>query len=234
MLKVWWSQGPKPGNFGDILTPYILKYYNIPFEFSKKSYNTICIGSIASKAKDDTLVLGSGIINSFEKLNINADWRFVRGPYTRRRIVDLGGECPEIYGDPAMLLPLFCEESKKEYDVGIVPHYVDYNLVKDTYNLEFVINVLDNPLNVTKQITKCRFIISSSLHGIIVANAYGIPAAWVKFSNKLHGDDIKFKDYGDSVGEEIISSTYKNPVFVCPKNINITTINNIFEDLSNK
>ena len=233
MLKVWWSQGPKPGNFGDILTPYILNYYNISFEFSKKDYNTICIGSIASKAKDNTLVLGSGIIDLSEKLNVNAKWKFVRGPETRNAIIKAGGACPKIYGDPALLLPLFHDAKKKQHDLGIIPHYVDYDLVKDTYKNEFVIDVLNNPLTVADQITTCRYIISSSLHGIIVANAYGIPAAWVKFSDKLHGDNIKFKDYGLSLDLNMQSSSYKDPNFLLPNNINITNIDNIFKELSN-
>jgi hypothetical protein len=39
---------------------------------------------------------------------------------------------------------------------------------------------------------------SSSSHGIIV-HAYGIPAVWQKFSNKVFGDDIKYQDYMESV-----------------------------------
>ena len=92
-------------------------------------------------------------------------------------------------------MPLFCEESEKQYDVGIVPHYSDYDYVCRNYLNYHIINVVNpDPLDVAREITKCRKIISSSLHGIICAHAYHIPAKRVEFS-KLWGDGIKFVDY---------------------------------------
>lgn len=214
-MKIFWTNG-KP-NFGDQLTPYIFNYFNIPYSMSDKlgECQAMCIGSIAHKATNNMIVLGSGLMfeNKFP-VNPNADYKFVRGPYTRQKILDVNGNCPEIYGDPAMLLPLLCEESKKEYDVGIVPHYVDYEYTKKTYPNYKIINILNtDPLLVAKEITKCKKIISSSLHGIIAAHAYNIPAAWVKFSNKVKGDDIKFKDHYAALNLDPVVSTIENPHF---------------------
>lgn len=231
MYNVWWVKNDK--NFGDLLTPHIFNYFNIPYTFtSKNQADILCIGSIARHAKNNTIVLGSGIINSKkEKLNPNADWRFVRGPYTRQRILDCGGACPKIYGDAAMLLPLLCSPEEKKYEVGIVPHFVDYSIVKEKYLGYNIINVVnEDPLLVAREITKCKKIISSSLHGIIAAHAYGIPAAWVKFSNNVKGDDIKFKDHYASVGLEAKLSTIEHPIFTTG-NYNTNEIEEIFASL---
>jgi hypothetical protein len=130
-----------------------------------------------------------------------------------------------------LLLPNFCEESKKEFDVGIVPHYVDYEYVKEKYQNYKIINVINsNPLEVAKEITKCRYIISSSLHGIIAAHAYNIPAAMVRFSNNLHGDGIKFVDYYESINAVLKESTVEDPIFTTA-NFDSSPLINIFNSL---
>lgn len=230
-MNVYWSNS-RP-NFGDILTPYVLDYFNIKYKMvsSPNNASAMCIGSIIRRATDKMIVLGSGTINTKHKLNSNADYRFVRGPLTRKRIIECGGSCPEIYGDPALLLPLFCNESKKEFDVGIAPHYVDYDLVKNLFpNYKIIKLENTNPLDVAKEITKCRTIISSSLHGIIAAHAYGIPAAWVKFSNNIKGDDIKFKDHYAALKLEAVLSSIKDPIFSVGQ-IDLTPIKEVLDKL---
>jgi polysaccharide pyruvyl transferase WcaK-like protein len=118
--------------------------------------------------------------------------------------LDLGYNCPEVYGDPAILLPEHYKPIvEKRYKLGIIPHYIDYKLVKAALknNEQIkVINLLTKSVEATtNEILECHNIISSSLHGVIVSQAYGIPALWVKFSNKLSGDNIKFYDYYQSV-----------------------------------
>jgi hypothetical protein len=230
--KVWWMVGKNINNFGDVLTPKLFDHYSINYEFSNENYNTISIGSISNKATENCLVLGSGIAWENIKLNPKAIWKFVRGPYTRQAILNSGGYCPEIYGDPALLLPNFCDESKKEYDLGIIPHMKEYHMVKSLYPNHYVINLNNpDPLEIAKQITKCRSTISSSLHGVICSHAYGIPSAWVKFSNIIIGDDIKYKDHYASVGLSCELSTIDNPIFTTPSNINLKQIDDIFFSL---
>lgn len=215
----WLGYGPNGtlGNFGDVLTPKILDYFGIKYTFTrnfKDDFNAISVGSIAKYAKPGTIVLGSGFMTASKHgVNRQADYRFVRGPRSRKKILEKGGQCPEIYGDPAMLLPIMCDESKKMYDLGLIPHVKHYRDIKKKYPKHHVINLeTNNALDVAKEITKCRSIISSSLHGIIAAHAYGIPAAWTDWG-KMYGDGIKFHDHYESIGLIAEQSTIDDPIF---------------------
>jgi len=234
-LKACWLKSPAPGNFGDILTPFILNHYGFRVNYvhwnNIQQADVICVGSIARLAIANTIVLGSGIMSKGEQLCADAKWKWVRGPLTRNLVLKNGGYCPEIYGDAAMLLPKIWPGARRTlYKIGIVPHYVDYELIKQKYPDEFIVNLVDdNPKNVIKQITSCDCIISSSLHGIIAAHAYGIPAAWVKFSNKIKGDDSKFYDHYLSMGIEAKLSTIESPIFQLGKYDN-SLIDNILQE----
>ena len=54
--------------------------------------------------------------------------------------------------------------------------------------------------NIINQIKECEIIISSSLHGLILADAYEKPSLRFNYSNKLVGGDFKFEDYYSGVG----------------------------------
>lgn len=214
----WWGGKKESGNCGDIVGPYLLEKYG--YQVSWKNHpnaNAFCVGSIAESVNDNSTVLGSGIIFSDSVLNSKAHWRWVRGPLTRKRVLECGGNCPEVYGDAALLLPrIIKNQSVKKYSTGIVAHYIDRELIESTYPDSRIIDMNTSNLEQTiLDITECETILSSSLHGIIIANAYNIPAAWISF-NKLCGDDVKFMDYAKSVDTSIRRSTVKKPEFINP------------------
>lgn len=201
-------------NYGDLLSSYIVeqvsgratRFYNAP-KLRKKWFQPsylMAIGSIMSYTSEKAWVWGSGIISREDHFS-KAHFCAVRGPLSRKRILQLGYNCPEVYGDPALLLPSFyAPQTTKKYKMGIIPHYVDYKQVQKMYGEEEGVDVIDlmtnNHFETTDQIRACDLIVSSSLHGVIVAQAYAIPAVWVRFSDKLSGDNVKFEDYFRSVG----------------------------------
>lgn len=206
-MRLYYHDTPRPGNFGDILNKWLVEEISGRKVVKAKPANHvhICIGSIIKFADDKMHVWGTGAMWEHDKPSPTAYYHAVRGPVTRDVVLRNGGDCPEIYGDPALLLPKFYNPTvKKKYKLGIIPHYVDYQAVKKAYPNHRVINLINgDPLSVVRDILECETVVSSSLHGIIAAQAYGIPAAWVQtIAGKLSGDGTKFKDYFLSTNQE--------------------------------
>lgn len=202
-LRVWWPTTPRPGNLGDVLTPLVLAHLGYRATWTpQSSADVLAIGSIVRFARPGQTIFGSGAMRAEDHPSPQARYLAVRGPLTRSCIQASGGKCPEVYGDPALLLSeIVTEPAQRIHDVGLVPHYVDREHVGRLHPDERIIDIVRaDPLDVVREIRQCRAIVSSSLHGIIVAHAFGIPAAWVKWSNRLTGDDVKFHDYAGSVG----------------------------------
>jgi pyruvyltransferase len=206
-IRALWFSSEKIPNFGDRLTPYLIEKFTgeTPFrvnEYCNKTYYMMS-GSILDRSSHNAIIFGSGILKRNEKIVEPKKILAVRGPLTRKRLIELGYNCPEIYGDPALLLPLVHKPKVTErYKIGVIPHYVDYNYVlKQIGNNDdfLVINIFDPIEKVIDNINKCEKTISSSLHGLIVSHAYNKPSLWVKFSGNLAGDDTKFYDYLYSV-----------------------------------
>lgn len=209
VTRAWWSRAPAPGNLGDVLAPIVLEGLGVPVRWTnEREAELFSIGSVVSKVRAGQKVWGSGVMWHADRPDPGAEYLAVRGPVTRECVLANGGECPEIYGDPALTLPLFYDEPvEKKYAFGVVPHYVDLEAARFA-GFENVISPLTaDPLAVVDRIRECRMIASSSLHGIIVAHAYGIPAGWLRLSDGLDGDDSKFRDYAEAVGTRLLPST---------------------------
>ncbi len=209
-IRVWWAGGDKLFNYGDAMGKYLVEKMtgkNVILSGKKGPHRVnLVIGSIINNAGTTKYcdVWGCGIISRGQTSQKGAKFYAVRGPLTRQSLLKTGHHCPEIYGDPALLLPkYYTPKTEKKYEIGIIPHYVDYQKVKKKIT-DTSICIIDlmhkNIEETTDKIFSCKRIISSSLHGIIVAQSYNIPALWTKFSNKLSGDGVKFADYFLSVG----------------------------------
>jgi hypothetical protein len=204
--RIKFYQYPAEYNIGDTLSKPILEYFfgNVKQVNDKERNKIIAIGSIMGKVLPGDVVWGTGCM--YEKpCRVNAKFLAVRGKLTRDLIV--GSAVPEVYGDPALLLPLiYNPEIQKEYEVGIIPHYIDKQIVKDRLVFEEGYNLfIDVALPYKEFVDKvksCRRIMSSSLHGIVIAEAYGIPAEWCEYSDKVLGHGFKFRDYLTGTGRE--------------------------------
>ena len=205
-INVIWS-GPHKSNWGDELNKTLVSYlsgHEVQYGVHDEKHY-LCIGSILRLANENSIVWGSGFIKENEEAAGEGLFLAVRGPLSRQKLLDQGFKCPEIYGDPALLLPRIYNPLKnKQYKVGIIPHYIDQdNKWLDQFKDDPSINIIDildpTVCNFVDEIKKCEIILSSSLHGIVCGDAYGVPSYWIKLSNKVIGKGFNFKDYFLSV-----------------------------------
>lgn len=212
-LNAWIGPGRDIQNVGDYLSQIVLEnvtnYYGIDlYKKVKKTKHLYAIGSILLGYQDAT-IWGSGFLNDptvsykfgfysfIHKHWHTTDVRAVRGPESRRILMKMGIECPEIYGDPAILMPLFYEPkcvSKEKY--VIIPHFNEVDKYKKYDNV--VSPFTSDYKGLINTICSSNLVISSSLHGIILAESYGIPAVMLK--NSSASNILKYKDYYESTG----------------------------------
>ena len=204
LLKVF---GRRINNFGDLLGPIIVKKIllekNIKGKFLYPKNKLLTIGSIFHFASENDHIWGTGIngkVNNnfdFNNLNIYA----VRGPLTREILINRGLKVPEVYGDPGILFGyLFPEylnlEKKRKY--LIIPNLNDKEFYKN--NLGIKVSLPTNNLRkIIVDIAQSEIIISSSLHGIILADAFGIDSVILKSNIE---NPFKYKDYLIGTGRE--------------------------------
>lgn len=184
-------------NLGDILSPLIVQYMlsrkNLSLEsHTKHKYCKLsAVGSILSFYVCDRVVWGSGFKSPMTKwfnnkfIRIKFDVRCVRGPLSLNQITNLPSIKASIdtvvFGDPAILMPLiYNPKVKKRYDISIVCHFLDKNKINSNFN-----NIdiqTDDYKHFIDEICSSKLVISSSLHGIILAEAYGVHAVWLRGS----------------------------------------------------
>ena len=209
IVNAYWHD--KVPNFGDLLNPIILKYYGLlAYHSVPQSADLVALGSVLHLFQEDYsgFIVGSGLLAKKDKKFPSARILAVRGRLTQECI---GAEDNTTLGDPGLLVPfLFQKPKRKNYTLGIVPHYVDKSDKRiERLHSRFprhihIIDVKRKPSWVVNQIAQCEFILSSSLHGLITADAYGIPNAWIHLSDNVLGEGFKFYDYASAFDTSII------------------------------
>jgi pyruvyltransferase len=197
--------GGRP-NFGDALTGLLLtRFLRLDSEWADpKNAELVMVGSILERLPKDWggVVAGAGKLHAKSKVSLlSANILAVRGPLTAK---GLKGDF--VLADPGLLADEVVQIEDKQYDLGVVPHWTDATLEARfrQYNPR-IIRVGGDPLEVIREIGRCKKIVSSSLHGIILADAFGIPRR-VEISPRAlshehqEGGLFKWHDYSASLG----------------------------------
>ncbi|KAL3800679.1 hypothetical protein HJC23_006141 [Cyclotella cryptica] len=165
----------------------------------------------------------------------------VRGPKTSERLNELGlvknaSKIPN--GDPGFLIPFLYSQyyhlptrslgvkpAFRKPDICFVPHAhdLDYNFIKQPPSGLRLLTVKQGWETMLDKLRMCDYIISSSLHGIIVGDALGIPTQWYQFpGGKTEQTEgmFKYQDYFKTIGRQ---ASTPNSVFDMKHFLNSTT-----------
>lgn len=201
----WWDN---TRNFGDLIGPWIVQRMTglevtwVP----KHEPHYVTVGSVLGRVSPSSVVWGTGSFGSEHSGQITRGDRYlaVRGPLTRARLEMFNQSCPPMYGDPALLVPEYHPAvGEQKFELGMILRWSETRR-KKLFNVDGVklIDLETGDIESTlDDITSCKRIISTSLHGLILADAYGIPNAWL-IADTGYGKEYKFWDYLLSVHKE--------------------------------
>lgn len=209
-----------------------IAWKNLHSIYLKEPSYILGIGSILGHKSDgNAIAWGSGFIREGEIFS-GKQVLAVRGIYSEKELLKQGISKVGVYGDPALLLPLVYPcNPRKNGKVAIIPHFSEFSKFKKLYGERYDIIDFntDDVEGVINQICSYSYILSSSLHGLIISHAYNIPAIWIE-DKVLQGDTFhfKFRDYYSALGIE-----YYEP-FHNVEQILRSDIQNFFETHKNK
>lgn len=203
-------------NWGDELNYFFLQEImeDVTLKTFRRGKDTpyyLFIGSILEDAyvwNDEAIVWGSGVPRNKAPRKKLKKIYAVRGPLTRETLINAGNDCPEVYGDPALLLPYYYNpQIEKKYKIGIIPHwtsrperYISEKILNDPEVKIIKMGGYKKWTDVIDEILSCEYIVSESLHGLIVAEAYGIPNVWAYMN--FSSQNIKYHDFFLSLDKE--------------------------------
>ncbi|MGG7308125.1 polysaccharide pyruvyl transferase family protein [Curtobacterium sp. AB451] len=197
--------GGRVDNFGDLLGPLVVRRLAPRARADDGGRSLLAIGSIMQFGQPGDVVWGSGLNAKLRTRRLDPrrlfDVRAVRGPFTAIALEAEGNGVPPVYGDPAILLPelfpdtvAFAALDRKRFDVVVVPNVNDTDLDAAGHH---VIAPTGDPWQVIEQILSAEFVVGTSLHAIVIAEAYGVPARAVRSTSE---SVVKYFDYYEGTG----------------------------------
>jgi len=201
ILHHW--QGAAP-NFGDELNTVLWPRLLPNFFDGKPDVRFLGIGSILDgrhPADQMKLVAGSGYAGYERKPRLDGSWliHWVRGPLTAAAI---GLPTDLALGDPAMLLPLVLTvPTEPAVAVGYMPHFE--SLSRGPWRQAAglagmtMIDPRDPPALVAAAVSRCRLLVSESLHGAVVADAFRVP--WIPIRPLMGVHRSKWHDWTETL-----------------------------------
>lgn len=198
----YWGEVP---NWGDRLSLDLVRHFARPYPCwtDIELADGIVIGSILEQVPPGWagVVAGAGRMREGSPLNLSdAHILGLRGPLSA-----VGVRGDYVLGDPGLLADELVTVVTRDRALGLLPHWSDTELAHrgefKQYN-PLIISPFGNPLDVVAAIGRCQKLVTSSLHGVIVADAFGIPVRFEKSPRLLpiEGGMFKLRDYSASVG----------------------------------
>lgn len=204
-VDAFWYRGRV--NFGDLITPALLWKAGLsPVHADVEIASLVSTGSVLQVVPETFrgLIVGSGLITDVSRRFPDAQVLGVRGEMTRQLI---NASPSTVLGDPGLLGHLLINDRRPPTNIlGVIPHYVDKpdpriaSWMKRFGRDARLIDVEREPAAVIEDMSTCSYVISSSLHGLICADALGIPSAWMRLSERVIGGGFKFADYNSALG----------------------------------
>lgn len=197
-------------NLGDAINPYVIKAVSGEEPLYQRSgKHLLGIGSIFFYANKNSYIWGSGVIRPSQEIRplVSSQIKAVRGELTRNFLIGKGYSLENLpLGDPGYLVKEIYPFSKveKKYKVCVIPHHAsykskDFDKFKNREDVCFF-NIMTNDVNELDKIAASEVVVSQSLHGLIFAEAFGIPSVWV--SNRIDsGWGFKFLDWYSTTNE---------------------------------
>jgi pyruvyltransferase len=195
-VRAYWYRGEGGLNFGDALNPILFRRLaHITLEWAPpREAELFAIGSNIEMIPDGYAgtIFGTGIAaahtrRDFSKAKVVA----VRGNLTAAccNVDDL------LLADLGLLASdLLDHKPEQEFDEGLIRHFADPR----PFGRFHEIDVLSGPEHVVYEAARCKRITSSSLHGLVLADALGIPNRWSPHQSTRA---VKYEDYLSSYKE---------------------------------